>query len=56
MFVLTAWVNTTIILDVADPNYSRTLGKGSGVTGSMSTPDGGKTWNIGTIGIPQFTF
>lgn len=51
-----AWVNTEIILDVADPNYINTVGLGLGATGSMSTSDGGKTWNVGTINIPQFTF
>lgn len=51
-----AWINAKIILDVADPNYSNTLGLGLGATGSMSTSDGGKTWVIGTINIPQFSF
>lgn len=50
------WVNTTIIMDVADPNYIDTLAKGRGVTGDMKTSDGGKTWTIDTIHIPQFTF
>ncbi|KAH6880352.1 hypothetical protein B0T10DRAFT_519287 [Thelonectria olida] len=50
------WTNTKIILDVADPNYINTLGKGQGVTGDMSTSDGGKTWTVSTISIPKFTF
>lgn len=53
---LLAWVDTKIILDVADPNYINTLGKGEGVTGDMSTEDGGKTWTVSTINIPEFTF
>lgn len=54
--VTAAWINASIILDVANPNYGNTLRKGDGVTGSMSTSDGGKTWEIGTIGVPQVTF
>lgn len=49
-------MNTTITLDVADPNYINTLAKGQGVTGDMKTSDGGKTWTVGTIHIPEFTF
>jgi hypothetical protein len=51
-----AWINAEIILDVADPDYIDTLYKTSGVTGDMKTSDGGITWTIGTIGIPQYTF
>ncbi|KAF7173418.1 hypothetical protein CNMCM5623_005635 [Aspergillus felis] len=51
-----SWINTKIILDKADPNYKNTNGKGQGVTGDMSTSDGGKTWTVSTIHIPQFTF
>ncbi|GAB1213714.1 hypothetical protein ATERTT37_002864 [Aspergillus terreus] len=51
-----SWIDTKIILDVADPNYINTLGKGEGVTGDMTTSDGGKTWTVSTINIPEFTF
>jgi hypothetical protein len=51
-----AWINTKIILDKPDPNYRYTNWKGQGVTGQMSTSDGGKTWTVSTINIPQFTF
>ncbi|GFF78759.1 hypothetical protein IFM47457_04739 [Aspergillus lentulus] len=51
-----SWIDTKIILDRADPNYKYTNYKGQGVTGEMSTSDGGKTWTVGTIHIPQFTF
>ncbi|RHZ53265.1 uncharacterized protein CDV56_106733 [Aspergillus thermomutatus] len=51
-----SWIDTKIILDVADPNYKDTLGKGQGVTGDMTTADGGKTWTVSTIHVPQFTF
>ncbi|BCS19433.1 uncharacterized protein APUU_12261A [Aspergillus puulaauensis] len=50
------WTDTKIILDVADPNYINTMGKGEGVTGEMSTSDGGKTWTVTTIEIPEFSF
>ena len=50
------WTDTRIILDSADPAYDATLGKGSGVTGEMSTSDGGVTWDVTTIEIPAFTF
>ncbi|EMR67295.1 hypothetical protein UCREL1_5709 [Eutypa lata UCREL1] len=51
-----SWINTRIILDSADPNYDQTLGKAEGVTGEMTTSDGGITWDIGTIEIPEFSF
>ncbi|TDZ28386.1 hypothetical protein C8035_v007599 [Colletotrichum spinosum] len=51
-----SWINTKIILDKADPNYKSTMGKGQGVTGDMTTSDGGKTWVVSTIEIPEFTF
>lgn len=50
------WIDTKIILDSADPNYDQTMGKGEGVTGDMSTSDGGITWTVTTIEIPEFTF
>ncbi|KEY78265.1 hypothetical protein BA78_7861 [Aspergillus fumigatus] len=51
-----SWIDTKIILDSPDPNYKNTNYKGQGVTGEMSTSDGGKTWTVSTINIPQFTF
>ncbi|KAJ6094496.1 hypothetical protein N7467_002009 [Penicillium canescens] len=51
-----SWINAKIILDVADPDYINTMSKGAGVSGSMLTIDGGKTWTIGTIEIPEYTF
>lgn len=32
------------------------MGKDEGVTGGVSTSDGGKTWTVSTIEIPEFTF
>ncbi|CAI7634607.1 hypothetical protein N7533_004704 [Penicillium manginii] len=51
-----SWINTKIILDVADPDYINTMGKGEGVTGDMKTTDGGKTWTVSRIDIPEYTF
>lgn len=51
-----SWINTKIILDSADPNYDQTLGKGEGVTGDMTTSDGGITWDVTTIEIPEHSF
>jgi hypothetical protein len=50
------WIDTTITLNSADPNYDQTMGKAEGVTGEMSTSDGGVTWTITDIDIPEFTF
>lgn len=50
------WTDAKIILDSADPDYINTMALGDGVTGSMTTDDGGITWTIGTIEIPEFTF
>ncbi|KAK4031252.1 hypothetical protein C8A01DRAFT_21501 [Parachaetomium inaequale] len=50
------WINTVITMDVADPNYINTLGKGQGVTGDMVTGDGGKTWTVSKISIPGYDF
>ncbi|KAJ4405893.1 hypothetical protein N0V91_005002 [Didymella pomorum] len=50
------WIDTVITLDTADPNYDQTMGKGEGVTGEMSTDDGGMTWKVTDINIPEFTF
>ncbi|KAL1847867.1 hypothetical protein Daus18300_013782 [Diaporthe australafricana] len=50
------WIDAKIILDSADASYDKTMGMGEGVTGSMTTSDGGITWEIGTFEIPEFTF
>lgn len=50
------WIDVEIILSGADPTYIDTLGLAGGATASMSTSDGGTTWNVGTINIPAFTF
>lgn len=43
-------------MDTADPNYKQTQAKGEGVTGELTTSDGGKTWTVGEIGIPEHSF
>ncbi|KAH8674268.1 hypothetical protein BX600DRAFT_547829 [Xylariales sp. PMI_506] len=50
------WINAKIILDSADEEYINTLALGDGVEATMTTSDGGITWEIGTISIPEFTF
>jgi len=50
------WVDTKITLDTADPDYINTFGKGEGVSGEMTTEDGGKTWVISDVDIPSHTF
>lgn len=51
-----AWEDVTITLDVADPDYINTVGKGEGVTGELTTSDDGKTWTASKIEIPEYTF
>ncbi|KAF1966472.1 hypothetical protein BU23DRAFT_517915 [Bimuria novae-zelandiae CBS 107.79] len=50
------WSDTKIVLSSADPNFAQTLGKGPGVTGELSTSDGGVTWTATDINVPEFTF
>lgn len=50
------WTNVKIILSGSDPSYVNTLALVGGVTASMSTSDGGTTWNVGTINVPSYTF
>ncbi|KAK0202499.1 hypothetical protein DFS33DRAFT_1488649 [Desarmillaria ectypa] len=50
------YTDTKIVLQSADPNFSSTLGKGTGVVASdMVTADGGKTWTIASIQIPAMS-
>ncbi|KAF2234308.1 hypothetical protein EV356DRAFT_567206 [Viridothelium virens] len=50
-----SWINTTLIMNVADPNYSQTAyPTGAGVTGQIITTDGGKTWTAAKLGIPSW--
>jgi hypothetical protein len=49
------YVNTKIIMNVADPNYARTKGT-TGASGNLVTKDGGKTWTVDTIRIEGFVF
>ncbi|CAN8099929.1 unnamed protein product [Discula destructiva] len=50
------WIDAQIILSEPDPKYGKTLALSGGAKGSMSTSDGGITWDIGTFNIPAFTF
>lgn len=49
------YVGTTLVMNVADPNYYKTKGV-TGATGNMVTKDGGKTWTIDTISIQSHTY
>ena len=49
------YVNTTLIMNTADPNYSKTVGL-NGATGSLVTADGGKTWTAADITIQKYTY
>ncbi|RMY71448.1 hypothetical protein D0863_05142, partial [Hortaea werneckii] len=51
-----SWIDVSITMDTADPNYKQTQAKGEGVTGELTTSDGGKTWTVGKIGIPEHSF
>uniref|UniRef100_A0A8H7NQ98 Uncharacterized protein n=1 Tax=Bionectria ochroleuca TaxID=29856 RepID=A0A8H7NQ98_BIOOC len=49
------YVDTKIIMNTADPNYSRTVAT-LGASGNLVTADGGKTWTAADITIQQYTF
>ncbi|KAF2443279.1 hypothetical protein P171DRAFT_521874 [Karstenula rhodostoma CBS 690.94] len=46
------WLNTTIVMNTADPNYKNTLGL-NGASGNLVTADGGKTWTVADIKISK---
>lgn len=50
------WTNVSIILNAADESYIDTLAIGSEVDATMTTSDGGITWEVGTISIPCWDF
>lgn len=49
------YVNTKIIMDVADPNYADTKGT-TGASGDLVTADGGKTWTVDSIKVEGGVF
>lgn len=49
------YVDTKIIMNTPDPNYSRTVGT-LGASGNLVTADGGKTWTATDITIRPYTF
>jgi hypothetical protein len=49
------YINTKIIMDVADPNYANTKGT-TGASGDLVTEDGGKTWTVDSIKIEGGVF
>ncbi|KAJ4026403.1 hypothetical protein NW752_001345 [Fusarium irregulare] len=50
------YLDTTIILDRADPTFGRTLGLNQATSSGLSSPDGGKTWVVKKISHKAFTF
>lgn len=50
------WSNVSITLSAADSAYSDTLALGTNVEATMSTSDGGITWEVGTIRKPSLFF
>ncbi|KAI5236750.1 hypothetical protein E4T43_08423 [Aureobasidium subglaciale] len=49
------WIDTTLILDQAQPDYSNTFGN-NGAQGTLTTSDGGKTWTSENITIEAWDF
>jgi hypothetical protein len=49
------YINTKIIMNVADPNYARTKAT-TGASGDLVTADGGKTWTVRSIKIQGGVF
>ena len=49
------YINTKIVMDVADPNYADTKGV-TGASGDLVTADGGKTWTVESIKIEAGVF
>jgi hypothetical protein len=50
---VTGWHDVSIVLNQADLSFEHRGSWAFGATGgAMSTPDGGKTWNLATIDIP----
>lgn len=51
------YLNTTIILETADPSFGSTAQLGTSGDGvvveGLMTPDGGLTWNIEMITVPS---
>ncbi|GAB7354929.1 hypothetical protein MBLNU459_g5553t1 [Dothideomycetes sp. NU459] len=50
------YLDTVILLDSADADYSSTLGLTDATTSGFSSSDGGKTWKVTTISIEEHTF
>ncbi|KAG8672899.1 hypothetical protein FPOAC2_06316 [Fusarium poae] len=50
------YIDTTIILNQADPSFSNTLGLNQATSSGLRSSDGGKTWTVGTISHKAFNF
>ncbi|KAL6710842.1 hypothetical protein ACN47E_007899 [Coniothyrium glycines] len=49
------YVNTTITMNTADPNYGKTLSLNN-ASGNLVTANGGKTWTVADITIKRYTY
>lgn len=49
------YIDTTIIVDIPDPNHALTQVT-AGASGQIVTTDGGKTWTADVISIESCTF
>ena len=49
------YIDTTLVMSVADPGYASTVAK-TGATGTLTTDDGGKTWTVDEIEINDYTY
>lgn len=49
------YINTTLTMNVADPNYGQTLALNN-ASGNFVTANGGLTWTVADIAVQQFTF
>lgn len=50
------YLDTTIILNEADPTFKDTLGLNEAESSGFSSSDSGKTWAVDTISIHAHTF
>ncbi|KAI1842662.1 hypothetical protein JX266_011124 [Neoarthrinium moseri] len=50
------YLDTTIVLNAADPTFGNTLALNEVSSSGLSTTDGGKTWVVKTIKVQQHTF
>lgn len=50
-----SWINTVLVLDQPQPDYSNTFGS-FGASGTLTSSDGGKTWTADKITIDAWNY